>query len=263
MKVSPKKPSETYGFLANIKLGQLAGYDSSLTPAAHRAMLILLGYADAEGTLWPSMGKCGAQLGISGEAFSKSVRQLRDRGYLKTTPRYNLETKARQPNLIQLNHEMVRLYSDDLSVFAKAAINSALATSTGCKGGNSNEVLGVTTAGVDKVLTPESSIKKAKKKTFKEKIEEIVKERVAKDYNKRQILKSRFWLQEKEYEAVTGITKEMKENLDNLIREVTKDMSLNERNNLSFEAKRAAKDVPKEQKLQTYYDVYYKHKSSS
>ncbi|MCK6417389.1 MAG: helix-turn-helix domain-containing protein [Alphaproteobacteria bacterium] len=122
-KSSPSTKSEkVYGFLAVMKLCQIAGFDYRLGNAARRILMILQGYSGPDGRCFPSVSKIAESLGMANSAVSKQIRNLEKFEYLKSTRRHNPETGATCSNIYEFNLALAKEHYKKPEVFAKEAI---------------------------------------------------------------------------------------------------------------------------------------------
>lgn len=100
--------TKIYGYLAALKLGQIAAYDSSLRPAARRILSILMGYANTDGYAYPSQGTIAKDLGVSRQAVVKQIKILVEGKYISYERRY--EGKRCISNMYRLNFALAEEY---------------------------------------------------------------------------------------------------------------------------------------------------------
>lgn len=85
-----------YGFVANLRALQAAGFDRALQNMTFRVFALIVTYADMDGQCFPSIAKMAKKLGITRQAVQKQVRQLAQKGYLRIT------RQARRSNIYQI-----------------------------------------------------------------------------------------------------------------------------------------------------------------
>lgn len=93
---SKDKQAFPYGFVANLRVQQRAGYDKKLQNMTFRVLALLVTYADKNGFCFPSISKMAQRLGIKRQAVQTQIRKLEKHGYLKTFQQYN------KPNTYQI-----------------------------------------------------------------------------------------------------------------------------------------------------------------
>jgi biotin operon repressor len=100
--------TKIYGYLAALKLGQIAAYDSSLKPAARRILSILMGYASTNGYAYPSHGAIAKDLGVSRQAVIKQIKTLVAGKYISCERRY--QDGRNTSNMYRLNFALAEEY---------------------------------------------------------------------------------------------------------------------------------------------------------
>lgn len=160
--MAQKKP--IYGFLAMMKLGQIAAYDSHLNPAARRILSIITGHANQEEYCWPSQGQIARDLGITRQAVNKQVSILESQGYLERIARTDSENGRTMNSVYVLNGELARKYGSEPTIFKKENLDKIafyLATLWHLGGMNSQEVYDLETTLSDTKKKEKQNIKKS------------------------------------------------------------------------------------------------------
>lgn len=161
-------PKKIYGYVAAIKLGQIAAYDCELGDAARRVLSIIIGHANQDGMCFPSISQIAKNYGLSRPAISKQIRILKDKRYLRAEPSYR-KNGGRKQNTYFLNLEIAQEYSNFPHILSKpsrAEILIYLVTILRYGGATSSSIRGSN----DKELPPPASLRGDIKKPYKETI---------------------------------------------------------------------------------------------
>lgn len=248
--------NQIYGYVAVLKLLQIAGYDEHLKGAARRVLMIIAGYVDPEGCSFPSITKIAHRLGISRQAVIKQISILEQRGYLVRYSRTG-DRGGRLTNIYELNLERAVKYQKTPEIFCNRHVALVVTYTVTLLRYRDMQSLEVTSH-----ETSESYTKKPIKKNTKNK---PVKHTTSKQ--KRQNLRALAWKQEKDYEEKTGISKADKKKAEFLSKELLNYMSPNQLTNFDIDINRGLKSLaPKEafcKKISVYEQELARLKESS
>ncbi|MCB9982278.1 MAG: helix-turn-helix domain-containing protein [Rhodospirillales bacterium] len=115
---------QIYGFVAVLKLLQIAAYDDNLPNAAIRIFNIIAGHADEDGTCYPSISRISERMGITRQAVINQLRTLEKNGYMQSTGRSHPETGGTLSNIYLLNLDMAREFQKEPDIFCKRNANA-------------------------------------------------------------------------------------------------------------------------------------------
>lgn len=113
------KSQPIYGFVAVMKLVQIAGFDDRLHGASRRILMILAGYCGQDGMCFPSMSNIAKHLCVSRQAVIQQVNKLIALGYVVRRANYS-DAGGRVNNSYFLNIELAIEYSQAPQVFSRS-----------------------------------------------------------------------------------------------------------------------------------------------
>lgn len=208
----------------------------------------MAGYAGQDERCWPSLKEIAKRNGVTGPAIQSQVKKLEIEGYLKREARFNSETGAKKPSVIIFNGDMARQYADCPHIFCQHHVNAIviyLVTLLRYGGSYLHEILGAEIS--SGYINKTDSIKQSKETNS----------------NKAQLLLTRrskvhadAWENEKQIEKETGVTRDMKDNLEQLNNELRRHLNSMQLTEFSVSLQRETKGLSKKASMEYMLKSY-------